>query len=412
MVETRRLIELTKRVADKVNLPEDDLVVGLSGGADSAALAYLSVLQGVRLRALHIDHGLSVSPLMRGAAEQIAKILDLDLQVVEVDVPEGSSPEGQARRVRYAAFLEATPGETLVLGHTLDDQAETVLMNILRGAGPNGVTGIPAYRPPNIHRPLLEVTRAETHEIAALAGLPFTDDPMNYDLGLRRNVIRLEVLPRLRHFNPQVTQSLTRLAGTVRADSRYLDRISSDVGFQIDDSAVGLPVGELIIMPEAIANRVIMRLARILDARLTYEDLGDVSAVARREVASAQLSSGVSTILDGPILVLRRDVAKATPEQVRIELTPGNHSLGRIEFEVDLVEGVCRVAPIGTWRAIFPADAVLIATGDASGVVVLSGGEPAWIPGSRRFPVAFYEPGASDYLSVSAREKTGWTSNH
>lgn len=410
MVETRRLTQLLDRVAARVRLPQPPLVLALSGGADSAALAHLAGRETKDLRALHIDHGLPASSQMRKAAAAIADALEIPLQIVEVEVPAGASPEGQARRVRYGAFEEATRGETLLTGHTMDDQAETVLMNLIRGAGPRGLSGIPPLRPPNIHRPLLGVSRKETHEIASLAGLGFVADPMNHDISIRRNAIRLEVIPALRRYNPQLTEALARLAESMRIESGYLDGVS-ELGSLVDEGTAVIPNAELIVRPRALAVRGVLNLARSMGKRLTSDDVEDLFRVANGETPSAQLSAGVDVAIEEALLVLRtRADVEAHETTDVLPLSPGTHELGRFEYEVDLVPGVCRVAPIGAWRAVFPKGVELVATlRDSGKPVVLADGEAAWLPGERRLPIAFYEPGATDYLSVLAREKSGWT---
>ena len=230
MVDTRRLTALAALIEAKLRLPERQLVVGLSGGADSAALAYLLSRGRHPLRAIHVHHGLPASDRLESAARDVASNLQLEIEVIGVSVPAGASPEGQARTARYRAFLDSALGEAVLLAHTRDDQAETVLMNMLRGSGLRGLAGISWFRPPNVYRPMLDVARSETREIAALAGLPYFDDPMNESLELTRNAIRLEVLPQLARFNPQVVASLARLAENVRAESELIEREAAQVG--------------------------------------------------------------------------------------------------------------------------------------------------------------------------------------
>jgi hypothetical protein len=113
---------------------------------------------------------------------------------------------------------------------------------------------------------------------------------------------------------------------------------------------------------------------------------------------------------DGPLLVfsvaaIEQEAGSGGPLEV------GINQLGSFEILVDRLEGPCRVFPIGTWSAVFPADIALEARVEDDGrLVVLAGDEPAWLPGVRRLPVAWYRPGASGYLSVFAREESGWTS--
>ncbi len=130
------------------------------------------------------------------AARAVAAALERDLTVVGVDVPEGASTEAQARTVRYRALLAALrPDEILVTGHSADDAAETVLINLGRGTGLAGLSGIPAERGPVV-RPLLGVRRSELLALAQEKSLPFGLDPANADSEFLRNRIRHDVLPR------------------------------------------------------------------------------------------------------------------------------------------------------------------------------------------------------------------------
>nr|MDP9495911.1 tRNA lysidine(34) synthetase TilS [Actinomycetota bacterium] len=333
--------------------------------------------------------------------------------VVTVVVPDGASPEGRAREARYAALIEASgQGDVILTAHTLDDQAETVLLNVLRGTGPRGLSGIPVWRPPRINRPLLRVTRSETRELAVLAGLPFFDDPMNEDMGLTRNAIRRRVLPELLGFNPKLMASIARMAETVRSDSETLDREAERLPVMFDERRAQIPVGSLTTADSSVANRALSSIAgRFRDHRsFGAEELGRVWRVIRGEAMMEELSGGLVVRRSGPML--RFEHLDQTPaDAAEVALGPGSHQLGDTVFDVDLVDEICRVAPLGPWGAIFRPDTDLVARSAEGDVVVEADGERAWVPGLRRAPVAWYEPGTRGYLSVSAREEAGWTSS-
>jgi tRNA(Ile)-lysidine synthetase-like protein len=414
MVETRRLTGLTDRLESLLDLRPGKPVVALSGGADSASLGF--VLSGVSpgVRAVHVNHSLPHSRHLEAAAREVAAKLDMRLQVVTISVPDGASPEGLARDARYRALIEASgPDEVLLTAHTLDDQAETVLLNVLRGTGPRGLSGIPAWRPPNINRPLLRATRSETREMAMLAGLPFVDDPMNQEAGLARNVIRHRVIPDLLRFNPQLTMSLARMADAVRADSETLEREAATISVMLDNGRAQVAISALTVVPVPVANRVLAGLAgRFREHRsLMAEELARVWRVIRGEAMMEELAGGLVARRTGPML--RFEHPEGQPSSVPpVALKPGSHHMGATVFDVDLVDEVCRVAPLGTWGAIFRPDADLVArTSEGEAVVVEADGQRAWVPGVRRAPVAWYEPGTRGYLSVSAREEAGWTSS-
>jgi tRNA(Ile)-lysidine synthase len=414
MVETRRLKELRGRSTDLLRLPDGDLVVALSGGADSATLAYLARPLSREVRAVHVNHGLPASGRLEAAASTVAATVGVPLEVERIDIPSGSSIEGQARTARYAALLGALrPGETLLTAHTLDDQAETVMMSLLRGAGPTGLAGIPP-RSGSIARPMLAVTRSDTRELASLAGLPFFDDPSNLDRGLRRNMLRLEVIPDLAaRFNPRLVESLARSAELVRSDETHLQDEAASIPVVEAGGSLSIPLGALFAVPRPVADRALRRcLSRMRPPHGgTADEMEAVWAVARRGRTSAVLGRGLAVAHEGAMLVFRL-VATTPSPPTRVDLEVGANAVGPFRIVVDRVDRACRVAPIGLWSAVFPPDVTLAARLDDDGrLVVAANEETAWLPGERRLPVAWYEPGTNGYLSVFAREEIGWTSS-
>ena len=411
MVDTRRLTALAALIEAKLRLPDRPLVVALSGGADSGALAYLITRGGHAVRAIHVHHGLAASDRLESAARDVASYLQLEIEVIGVSVPAGSSPEGQARTARYRAFLESARGEAVLLAHTRDDQAETVLMNLLRGSGLRGLAGISWLRPPNVYRPMLDVARSETRELATLAGLPFFDDPMNESLELTRNAIRLEVLPQLARFNPQVVTSLARLAENVRAESELIEREAAQVGVTHEPYAAKVAVGSLTTVDPALAHRVLSGLiGRFREhAALSGEEMDRVWDVVIGTSARTELSGGLTAQRSGPMLVFTPGSTEMPAD--RVQLSPGRHRLGRAVFEVQAVDSVCQVAPLGTSAAIFDPGVTLVASEREGGLVVEADGTLAWEPWVKRHPVAWYEPKTTGYLSVLATEEIGWTSS-
>jgi len=413
MVESRRLSELRSRLAGLLRLPGGDLVVALSGGADSAALVYLLAYLGRRSRAVHVNHGQPASARLEEAARAVADAMDIELEVSGIVVPSGASFEGQARQARYEAlFGSLRPGETLLTAHTLDDQAETVLMNLLRGSGPAGLAGITARTA--LARPMLAVGRPETRELAALASLPFFDDPSNLDHGLRRNSIRLEVIPDLSaRFNPRLIEALARFAELVGADETFLQDEADKVPVLGEGRRQAVPLGSLLAVARPVADRALRGLlARVRPPhRGTAAELEEVWSVVTRQRKSAVLSGGIEVAHEGPLLVLRSpEPAASSPGSILLEV--GANDIGPFQVVVERTERVCRVAPIGLWSALFPADVSLDARVDEKGrLIVAADEETAWVAGERRLPVAWYEPGTSGYLSVFAREGSGWTSS-
>jgi tRNA(Ile)-lysidine synthase len=209
--------------------PDAALCVAYSGGPDSTALlhalAQLPVARLRGLRALHVDHGLHPdSALWAEHCRRFCATLTLPCEVLRVwvETHRGEGLEAAARHARYAAFETALQAdEWLLLGHHRDDQAETVLLKLLRGAGPEGLGGMRERRPcgrGELWRPLLrDVSRAQLRDYVATHDLPCIDDPSNADTRLARNHLRQEILPRLVRYWPQAVDSILHSATLSRA---------------------------------------------------------------------------------------------------------------------------------------------------------------------------------------------------
>lgn len=213
--------------------------IAYSGGLDSHVLLHAMAnlrprLAPRRVRAVHVDHGLS--PHAKAWARHCAAVcegLGIECTVVAVDAKpaRGDSPEAAARQARYGALAGLlAPAETLLTAHHQGDQAETVLLQLLRGAGPHGLAAMPEQAPfaAGSHaRPLLAFGRAELRAYAEAAHLSWVEDESNADVALDRNYLRREVLPRLRGRWPAVDRTLTRVAGHSREAAAMLDEIAA-----------------------------------------------------------------------------------------------------------------------------------------------------------------------------------------
>lgn len=278
-------------------MPDAPSTVALSGGADSAALALLAVESGAPVRAVHVDHGFAASSVLADAATAIARELDIAMSVIAVNVGEGPSPEGQAREARYRLLTGLD--EQVVTGHTRDDSTETMLINLVRGTGASGLVGIPRFRPPNIHRPMLAVTRSTTREIATLAGLGFVDDPMNEDMSLTRNRVRHQILPILRELNPQIDAALARTATTLERDSKYLEELASQHG-----APGSVPVAVVTTLPRAVADRMLRGLLEAAGIEPSSGRIERMWSVASGESQRQQLADGRTAVRRGALLVV------------------------------------------------------------------------------------------------------------
>ena len=267
------------RTAVRVGLigldPGDLVLVACSGGADSlalaAALAFTAPRLHLRAGGVTVDHGLQPGSADRARAVA-ARLTTLGLDPVvctTVTVPGSgddlhAGPEAAARTARYQA-LDAAAGQTgavaILLGHTLDDQAETVLLRLARGSGARSLAGMPSRRGRYL-RPLLPVRRATTQAACAALDLPVWDDPHNADPRFTRVRVRHEVLPVLESvLGPGVAEALARTAGQLRDDADALDalaRTEAEAGPAGDGS---LETDRLAGLPAAIRSRVLRRAA-------------------------------------------------------------------------------------------------------------------------------------------------------
>ncbi|AWB93590.1 tRNA lysidine(34) synthetase TilS [Aeromicrobium chenweiae] len=238
------------------------LVVGVSGGADSLALAAVTAFVASReawsLRAVVVDHGLQTgSPEVAATAAAQLGTLGVDAEVVAVEVGTGGGPEAAARTARLCALAAAAQradADAVLLAHTLDDQAETVLLGLGRGSGPRSIAGM-VGRDGLWRRPFLTLRRADTEQICRASGLSWWVDPHNSDPAYRRSRIRTEVMPVLEDvLGGGVAAALARTADQLRADNDLLDDLAAQVGDPHD-------VRALASLPPALRSRVLRRAA-------------------------------------------------------------------------------------------------------------------------------------------------------
>jgi len=255
-------------------LPEGATVlVALSGGADSLALAAATAFEapkrGIRAVAVTVDHGLQPgSADAAAAASAQAERLGLDARVVRVEVGGTGGPEAAAREARYRALADAaaqTGAIAVLVGHTLDDQAETVLLGLARGSGGASLQGMApdAELVPGIRllRPLLEVRRKTTRAACAAEDLTPWDDPHNADPAYARARVRERVLPVLEaELGPGIADALARTAAQLREDAEAFDDMIDETIEDIVEHAeagISVSVAALAANPAALRNRII-----------------------------------------------------------------------------------------------------------------------------------------------------------
>ncbi|WP_341717966.1 tRNA lysidine(34) synthetase TilS [Micromonospora sp. FIMYZ51] len=303
------------------------VLVACSGGADSLALAaataFVAPRAGRAAGLVTVDHGLQAGSAER--AETVARWAEqaglAPVEVVRVDVAgRPGGPEAAARAARYQALVEVAGrhGATALLtGHTRDDQAETVLLALARGAGPRGLAGMPASRElggVRLIRPLLDIDRAQTRAACRALGLTPWEDPHNRDPAYARSRVRADVLPALvRALGPAVLDNLARTARLVAADNRVLDDLAVAALAEARHAEGGLAVKVLADLAPAIRARVLRAWAHELGAApaaLSHRHVTALDALvtAWRGQGAAYLPGGLRVLRNaGRLLVAAPD---------------------------------------------------------------------------------------------------------
>ena len=281
--------------------PGRAVTCAVSGGPDSLALLVLAVDAGLEVTAVHVDHGLREGSASEAAVvEAAATVLGAGFRAERVVVEPGGDLEARARAARRSVL----PPDALY-GHTADDQAETVLLALLRGTGLDGLRGI---RPAG--HPILALRRSETEAICAEADLRPIRDPSNRDPRFRRNRVRHELLPLLDDIaRRDVTPVIARTAAVLLDDADHLDRLAGSLD-PTDAPAVAAA-------PAALARRALRAWLRELDPERHPPDAAGIDrvlAVARGEATAAQVSGGIEVRRSRQRLCARAIAPEPTPE--------------------------------------------------------------------------------------------------
>lgn len=282
--------------------PGDRVIAAVSGGADSVCLLHiLHGLQeelGIELIVAHYDHGFrpeedeSETRFVRGLAKGMG--LGFHSEKGELSTrTNGASLEEIARDARYA-FLddlsEKLKAHKIAVGHTLNDQAETVIMRLLRGSGPSGLAGIPPVRGRKIIRPLIGIKRDEILSYLEQTGLSYKTDSSNLQTRFLRNKIRLDLMPHLLAFQPRLIEHLGDLAHILRDEDHFMDlqaeKWLKDKAVESTDEAVQIPIAPFLALPHPLRSRVVRRL--LLKARK------DLRRIVQRHILS------ISRLAEGP----------------------------------------------------------------------------------------------------------------
>ena len=287
---TKQPLDDVRRYAAQHGLwtAETRVVAAVSGGSDSVALFFLlrelAEAGELRLAGLaHLHHHIRGAAADEDAAfcRALAARAGVAAAIGDVDVPalaarERLSIEVAGRKARQQFFVEALAsldGQCIGVAHTRDDQAETVLLRLVRGAGPAGLAGI-APRRDHLVRPLLELTRIELCDYLESIGQSWREDATNADRAIPRNRIRHDIMPLLRELNPRADAALARTADILRSDSDLFDTLANEAGRRlvrtIGDGRVAVATDGLAGLPKALARRVALAALETVNPGQSY----------------------------------------------------------------------------------------------------------------------------------------------
>lgn len=317
-----RVNEIVRTAVATNNLAGARLVVAVSGGPDSLtllhALCAVTDCLDLTLHAVHLDHGLRGTCATEDAhfAAELFQSLNIPHTVEKIDVAghqrdNSVSLELAARELRYAALariVTATRSDAIALGHTADDQAETVLMNVIRGTGLSGLTGMESVSKRHVKsttttliRPLLPIRRRDITAYCDALQLEPRTDSTNFSTKYRRNSVRLELIPMMERYNPAIVEALLRLSNLARQDARYIASALDAVWNTVTSADRSIPDSITIDtkafaqLPPALGSRLLRKAIRKVK--------GDLSGIEQIHIESMKTltlgSAGRSTDLPG-----------------------------------------------------------------------------------------------------------------
>ena len=337
----------------------DAVLIGISGGIDSITLLYSLYFLSDKLKCslivAHANHGLRGEQSDREAefVRKIADELKLPFVIEKIDVlgymgEKGLSKQAAARELRYDFFERAaknTSANKIALGHNADDQAETVLMRLLRGSGASGIAGMRAVRD-KIIRPLIEIKRDEITEFVKEKRLRYVEDPSNLEPYYLRNKIRLNLIPLLKEeYNPNIVDTLRETAEIIRDEDEFLESycstILSDIIQSKGNEAIEIDVLKLKNFHIAIKRRIIRIVLKMLKG-----DLLKISVVHVKEILnsinkgfsgkSLNLPDGICVLYEYDKLKLFREAEVEEEAEVRFDIPlkiPGETILSAPEYK-------------------------------------------------------------------------------
>ena len=360
--------------------PGDLIIVAVSGGPDSVCLLHL--LHDLKddlkfdLVVAHYDHGLRPD---EDESETkfvgcLAASMNLPYETgkaVALNKVETASIEEKARDARYAFLekvMEKRHAQKIAVGHNLNDQAETVIMRLLRGSGPSGLAGIPPYRDHKIIRPLIEIKRGEILTYLSSGDLSFVLDNSNLETRYLRNEIRLKLMPLLRTYQPRLIEHLGYLAEDLRDENRYIEQQVEDWVLKNTDlwpnGDVVIPVTAFVRLPRTVRNRVTRQIMKKVKKNLRRIDRVHILGV--NTLAKGPKPQSALTLPDGFTIKKRYDrlIFSGGPEKRLDDFHyllggPGTTHIREIDRSISLFElktGMVSSGEASPWISYFDAD--------------------------------------------------------
>lgn len=280
---------------------EKRLLAALSGGADSVALLHMLHEQRDKLKltlcAVHVDHCIRGEESAADAqyCRELCARLNIPFSLCIVDVPAvcrstGEGMETAARRLRYEEIRRIkseTDSDYIALAHHLNDQAETVLMHLMRGCGPEGACGMAEFSE-DLYRPLLNTPKSALEEWLRARNIPWREDRTNFDPFTPRNALRLHVLPAIEESYPRASEAIARYAEAAQCENRFMDR-------QTDAFIAGRlergPYGTRLLRPDQADEAILRRaIRRICPCTLSHDRLTELTALCRKHRGKMEIS--------------------------------------------------------------------------------------------------------------------------
>lgn len=337
-------LEAIRRTVGRYGMNVSRPLVLISGGPDSVALLRVLLDLGALPTVLHVEHGVRGEDSLEDAefVRRLCGELGVACEVRHLELGGVSNFQETARLERYRVAEEvadALGSESIATGHTADDVAETVLMNLARGSGLRGLSGIPPVRG-GLMRPLIRVARTEILGYLEALDQPYRTDPTNLTGKYARNRVRREVLPVLEELYPAAGANIARTAGLLRDDLETLEELASHV-VRWNGNEVAIRLTELLNLPRGLRRYAIRQAYRTLRP----EALGLESGLVESVLALTGAGEGTRTLdLPDGVVVAARTTGEfafyeaAEPETGNVELEIGRLVFGGWEIEVRLVD--------------------------------------------------------------------------